>query len=288
MVVRKSHLGLNGLLVPLVAFTTLVLTTACDQRGSQAVFSSPKTENKELDQQESKPVEKAASSEEVDAPPKKRTPIPRASDELFERGISATVRLIGPEMDASGVILGKLDGSVYILTVEHAARHNLEQVEVFSTTSHDPVARSRQLSMHGEPDPRRDLAILKARLDDSIPITSVRCVGVQKPSDDSNAEPIEFGYSVGCSDGSHPTLLRERITGSEQIRVAGSKKNALMWTTERPQTPGRSGGPLIGVQGSLLGVALGKRQSQGFYCHWREIRDYLIDNGLHTLVRCAE
>ena len=190
-------------------------------------------------------------------------------------------------MDASGVILGKLDGLVYILTVEHAARHDLQQVEIYSTTSHDPVAKSRNLSIHGTPDPRRDLAILKVKLDESVPITPVRGVAVISP-DDSTHEPVEFGYSVGCSAGSHPTLLRERITGSERIKVVGSKKNALMWTTERPQTPGRSGGPLIDVQGSLLGVALGKRKSQGFYCHWQEILDYLIDSDLHALVRCAE
>ena len=64
-----------------------------------------------------------------------------------------------------------------------------------------------------------------------------------------------------------------------------------MWVVDSPQELGRSGGPLLDVNGSLLGIALGKTQGklagqeeQGFYCHSKEISDYLIDSNLKPLV----
>ena len=95
-----------------------------------------------------------------------------------------------------------------------------------------------------------------------------------------------FGYSVGCGDGKPPSTHREHILGAHSIRIEleSGSTNRYMWRTESPQEQGRSGGPLLDVNGDLLGIALGKYADRGYYAHLREISEYLIDSGLANLV----
>ena len=132
-------------------------------------------------------------------------------------------------------------------------------------------------------DKRTDLAILKVAVPKDLEIEL--CLPPSKA--DFNNQP-DYAYSSGCSEGRIPTVLRERITGSKRIKVAGTSKNAMMWVTENPQSEGRSGGPLISDKGFLLGVALGKSGKSGYYCHLEEISQYLIDRLPRSLVTWGE
>lgn len=262
---------LPGLLT-LAALISLTFA-ACGRQRSQAVFVPDTGTTTTDDTADVDPATPVITSMAI--------PIPLASDALIELATEVTVRLVLPQFDGSGVILGKDEhGYLYVLTAYHIAKLGVDQIELFSLVSSDPVVTLSGPELVSKSE-RRDLAILKVKVDPSIKVRAARLAG-------GNQEPPEFGYSAGCSSGQAPSVLSERITGIGRYQVAKSKKDAIMWTTERAQEVGRSGGPLLSVNGDLLGIALGKEKSVGYYCHSTEISDYFIDSNLESLLLCPK
>lgn len=314
---QRSRVNVPGLLL-LIAVTTLLPTlTACGRQRSQAVSVSGGSNQKASaatdqpsaakgtedsaedpaqpgsDRDNNEPGSKNAQDHETRdndsatevaqlAKPK-RVRIPSPSTEILKRAIGCTVRLRGIDFDGSGIVVGRLHEDAYILTVEHGTREKILTVEFFSILSmKDPVFTATENTIVSK-DKRTDLAILKVAVPKDLEIEL--CLPPNKA--DFNNQP-DYAYSSGCSEGRIPTVLRERITGSRRIKVAGTSKNARMWVTESPQSGGRSGGPLINDKGSLLGVALGKSGKSGYYCHLEEISQYLIDRLPRSLVTWGE
>lgn len=259
-----------------VAVLIIVSLTACDRKRSQAVFVGNAQEQQPADPEPTPPEPKK------EAKPLKIPPVP---DELHRLGIGATVRVVNSEIDASGVILGKdTEDHLYVLTVWHAAKHEIERIELFSITSLDqkPHAILNNPALHSN-SPERDLAILAVKIDPNLTFDSVCLESAPK----TGQNPF-FAYSAGCSGGRYPTVLGERITGHDRFHPKGGTVNAVMWTADKPQEEGRSGGPLLDAKGRLIGIALGKEGLTGYYCHSSEIADYLIDKGPKRLVRCPK
>jgi S1-C subfamily serine protease len=276
----KTYDVFGTLVVTVIIISTL---TACDRKRSQAVYvGTPQN----LEVEPSGEPTKTSDKEET----KNNRPIPPASNELLKLAIGATVRLTSREVDGSGVILGKDDENyLYVLTVWHAAKQDIEQVELFAITSLDAQPRlTLRGPEHFSKSEPRDLAILRVKIESGLEFESVQVV----PNAHSKNIP-SFAYSAGCSEGKFPTVLPERIIGCGRFRPSKSGApnavvSATMWTTNSPQQTGRSGGPLLDVNGRLLGIALGKEGTTGYYCHSGEIADYLLDDGPKGLVRCSK
>lgn len=208
---------------------------------------------------------------------------PTPSVELQTRMLAATVGLELQEGYGSGVILDREDDTLVILTVWHVAREGVQWVNLF-----DPLKSLRRptvrlpgpkLISHSE---RLDLALYRLRVPAELETSQVKLASAAPKV----SGPF-FAYSLGCHTGP-PSLLTEQILNDRVFQIVdnGTRHRRRMWTSRVPQEEGRSGGGLMDVDGALIGVALGKQRSAGFYCHFQEIADYLIDSGLKSLVRC--
>ena len=289
----KKYLGLLCVL--------LILQTACDQ--SQAVFNAETatlTQNQSAKQQTQSEGQTSqvggtnSSSSNRDTFPVKgqqettggAVEIAEAKaltkSELIKLGMSFTVRVRNSRaakelFDGSGVIVGEKEGFVYILTVCHAVDAGIGEVDFFSldtfpnptlTLTHpEVVVKSRTA----------DLAVIRVKTAKQLPFAPVSFV--KKLDKDPKSV-----YSVGCSAGNTPTLLPETLLKKSRIQIRQNGPKRFLWSTDSPQQQGRSGGPLISADGRLLGLALGTDGENGFYSHFSEIADYLIDSNLGWLV----
>jgi|GEM_PF-5843316 len=214
---------------------------------------------------------------------KETAPVPDPSSKLHKFAMHSTVRLIvEPEKPqdgtgfGSGVVVGKDDKAVFVLTVWHAAKPGIRHVEFFSSTSTLPVHRCSLPEVISKSE-RRDLALLRIPVDGQLKFQVAKIAPLGLDPD--------YGYSVGCSSGRTPTLLGEQILGHDTIHPAGSDKiRAKMWFTDNPQVQGRSGGALLDKNGNLLGIALmaTEHPPRGYYCHTDEIREYLASGSFVT------
>ena len=207
-----------------------------------------------------------------------RVSVPDASIELYDTAVGNCVRLIvKPEIGdptpgyGSGVVIAKdRQGYAYILTVWHAAKHGIQRVDFFSLeTLRTPIASYESPEVVAELV-RADLALLRVKVGKKIGNSPIRIAA-------ASDELPKFGYSVGCGSGRSPSLLGERILSEGQIRPENSEMRARMWTTERPQEGGRSGGALLNAKGELLGIASKANDDGGYYSHIEEIRTLLAD-----------
>lgn len=257
----------------LLLTAALILFAACDRKRSQAVFVDPPNAKsaKDLDTED---TDSEVSAVEVPDVGTTTLKFPRPSGKLLRFATEATVRLGTEQFDGSGVIIHREDDELFILTVAHAAEEGIDRVELFNSESFPEPKLSLRNPKVISSSPRLDLALLKVKIASDVETTAVKLANL-------DIEP-RFGYSVGCGKGDPPTPLSEQITGTKTARVKNQIRK--MWTTKVGQEGGRSGGPLLSDKGALLGVALGKDGSVGYYCHLTEISGYLIDNNLKSLV----
>jgi S1-C subfamily serine protease len=204
------------------------------------------------------------------------------TDPVLQRVTGSTVRVVGRGFSTSGVLLGKdPHGRVHVLTVWHGARERVERVEVYSITSREYPQPNRILSpvQVVSTSERRDLAILRTA---AIPGGQEDLPCLRLASTSTVASTV---FSCGCEDGP-PMLLSEKVAEVVSKRRPGQDEPTKMWKTELPQDVGRSGGPLINLDGDMIGIALGKAGRDGYYCHLDEIASYFIDTGLESTLEC--
>ena len=232
---------------------------------------------------EAKPVAEPQEAEASENESPASEEAPRPSIELQTRLLASTVGIELKDGYGSGVILNREEDTLLILTVWHVARERIQWVHLFDPLKslRKPVIRlpgPRVLS-HSE---RLDLALLRLKVPAQLETAHVE---LAKAAPEVSS-PI-YAYSLGCHTGP-PSILTEQILGDRVFQIVDkeTRHRRRMWTTDIPQEEGRSGGGLMDVDGALIGVALGKKRSSGFYCHFQEIADYLIDSGLKSLVRC--
>ena len=205
------------------------------------------------------------------------------SGELLRTATGCTVRLGSDDFDGSGVIIHRENNKIYVLTVAHAAAEGIDRVEVFSLGSYPkPSATFSDSDIEVlSTNVRADLALIRVTVDAEI---EIEIASLAKPT------PEKMGFSVGCGHGQPPKVLQEQITAADYftIKLPGGNAKRFMWETKTGQKQGRSGGPLLDVNGCLLGIALGKVGGNGYYSHLGEISEFLVDNDLAALVTYAE
>ena len=90
-------------------------------------------------------------------------------------------------------------------------------------------------------------------------------------------------FSLGFVDGNAPTVLAETIVGTVLLRKPGADESAHFWKCQALPVAGRSGGPLLDPDGTLLGICSGGDGKSSYYTHLDEIRRFLRRNGLRHL-----
>jgi S1-C subfamily serine protease len=193
---------------------------------------------------------------------------PRAA---ADRARSATVRVVNTAGDThgSGVLIKRSGSHVHILTACHlVSRAKAVEVRV----APDRVYRATVLAE----EPEVDLAILRLAPRDELPSPlALAPVGAgDRPGP---------AVSVGWESGEAPTICAETVTGQLRLRRPGGPGAVRHWATARPQAAGRSGGPLVGPSGAIIGLASGRDDSAGYYVHADEIHGFLRRHGLKWL-----
>jgi S1-C subfamily serine protease len=205
---------------------------------------------------------------------------PDFSKEAQTAAVCATVRVVNPlaKIAGTGVILGRKGPAVYVLTACHVIDAGGRKLEVhtFSASSHpDPARKYRSVRVVARADDTRDLALLLVVTDDALPSLPL-CPAGRVP------EGMGFkALTVGCTDGKEPTCAVEEVTGKKRVRRESEFRAAFFWEVAHDQDDGRSGGPLVGKDGHLLGVCSGNSKDKSYYCHPDEVRVFLKECGFY-------
>lgn len=194
---------------------------------------------------------------------------------------------------ASAVAIGRDDNFTYLLTADHAVKDASEVEVQFYTRGSYPLpdrtvkgAATLVYSKEADfalfrilnPPPNYPLAVQRAAeavcgipLVDPVPILKLP---------PPNRRPKRFPFdavSVGCSGGAAPSGLAESIRAK---RFARDEKNtddpgSFVWEATRAQQTGRSGGPLVSADGTVIGLCRARSTTHGYYTHLDEIQAVL-------------
>jgi S1-C subfamily serine protease len=173
---------------------------------------------------------------------------------------------VGQATGGTGVAIGSKGGAAFVLTADHAVTGARElEVCFFSRESYPlPAQRFERASvvLHL---PAADLALVRVPVGEwPVPVSKLAAPG---------RRPKEFpavALSVGCTGTDAPTCAVESIRAKRLVRRPGNEM-AFFWETAAPPQPGRSGGPLIGTDGRVIGLCSAAQDGHGYYVHLDEI-----------------
>jgi S1-C subfamily serine protease len=196
------------------------------------------------------------------------------SDDTMTLARQACVRITetASGRSGSGAIVGRRDGSIYILTAAHV------------------IAKAKEIRV--VPFPASDYPKPDKTLNDAIVL--IESAGpdlalIRVPDRELKLTPMSFaikteaagaftGIAVGCDAAGIPDARSEKIAGKRLLKRKNGD-SVFAWETEKRPDHGRSGGPLLDEQGRLLGICLGTQDDKGYYCHTDEIRAVLKARG---------
>jgi S1-C subfamily serine protease len=202
--------------------------------------------------------------------------------ERQQAALEATVRLYHPgtplygESFGSGVIVGRKDKVVYLLTADHnmPPGNDVKTVELmfFTKKSYpNPSAEDREARIV-ERMPEVDLAVIEAVLPDHpgllriCPRDQLSQVRILGPGSRS-ISVLALGTDVG---NRAPTIWPDEVS---DVRQAKPDSKALFYEARRAPVEGRSGGPLVDKRGYLIGICSGRRgEKKGYYLYIEDIR----------------
>ncbi len=80
-------------------------------------------------------------------------------------------------------------------------------------------------------------------------------------------------------------MQSERVLQALRVRKPGADESARCLKCKAGAVAGRSGGPLLDRDGTLLGIASGGDDRASYFIHLDEIRPFLKRNGLGFLAK---
>jgi thiol-disulfide isomerase/thioredoxin len=214
----------------------------------------------------------------------KQLPAPRetstSASDFPPNLIAATVRLRVEDPQGrsfgTGTIIDSRSGEALVVTCGHLFRESKGKgavnVELFEVTSNGLKVVGQVTGQVISYDLDRDVALVSIR-----PNREVKPVSVAPPR--TSVSRLDRVASIGCSNGSDPTLLATRVTaidryqGAPNIEAAGAP------------VEGRSGGGLFNTQGQLIGVCYAADQegNEGLYAGLESIHAELDRLGLKEI-----
>jgi S1-C subfamily serine protease len=175
--------------------------------------------------------------------PKPKTPAkpersepPELPDELADEGARAGERLVGI---GSGVVI--LDNGTILTNL-----HVVAGAERLSVTFHDGLESDAVVvGLH----PKNDLAVIRAqKIPDDLPPATMGVAARLRPGDEVVAVGFPFGIGPSVSSGV--------VSGLNRSWRSSKGKNLLggLIQFDAAANPGNSGGPLINMEGELVGI----------------------------------
>lgn len=192
------------------------------------------------------------------------SPDPAAPWELVEACPRLIVRGRG-NSTATAVVIGQKDGIAYLLTADHAVADGTPtEVQFFTHRSYPTPTRVLKDVTVVKTFRQPDFALLKVRTGET-PVPELK---LAPPADRPRMVPFE-AVSIGCTKGEAPTGKVETVL-AKRFGRRGANEEAFFWETDKPPTPGRSGGPLI-VGGWVVGICAAGKEGRGYYAHTDEL-----------------
>jgi len=204
--------------------------------------------------------------------------------EVQEAALAATVRIqnLTTRMNGTGAIVGVEGPFVYVLTAGHVIRGGDEfQVEIFSPKTY-PGAKDgfRNVKVEAESQGVKDLALLRVAVGEKV----ARPIRLAPLAEVKNKKRSFDALTVGCGKGEAPTCEVVTVEAAKEVRRDTKGEKALCWEIGRPQVAGRSGGPMLDAQGRLIGVCSGNNKDRSYFCHLKEVEDFLTAKRVRYLI----
>jgi S1-C subfamily serine protease len=214
--------------------------------------------------------------------------VPTAESAEFSREaqvavITATVRVrnAAGNQEGSGILVGRKDAFVYVLTAHHLTEGAKRlEIDVFSKTSYpEPDNTYAAAEVAAVWAGSADLALLRFRTTDPMP-------GILRLPGERETLPTTTGavLAVGCEGGKAPKASVQKSVTRKIARRPEEKDSTTFWEMQANRTPGASGGPLVDRRGLLVGVCSGSNRDQTYFTHIEEIHRFLKRNGYRWLV----
>lgn len=203
---------------------------------------------------------------------------------MQSRALESTVRVFQPSLrgEGSGVVVMYQAGTAYILTAHHVVPpgQNADAVEITFFPQGKP-----SVMLKGKVDVRmsnEDLAVIVVRMNQPPPGVAPIC-----PADAAPGKVMQKPMpvlTVGMGPLGTPEVEVDQIREHKLINKEDGSR-AFHWQAEKPQSVGRSGGPLLDTEGRVIGICSGTKGNKGYYVSIYEIRSALTRKGLGFLTR---
>jgi S1-C subfamily serine protease len=206
-----------------------------------------------------------------------------------QAAFDATVRTYHPASRSVGtaIAVGKKGPVVYFLTAAHLVppkaipgreSEDIRNVEMYlyKSTNPDRVSSEAVAKVMARM-PNEDLAVLAVELPNFPPPVPV-C-----PKNKRDFRLPMTVMTVGSIQDGPPEIKMDTVRTKKLLNKPDGTE-ALYWEADVPQHTGRSGGPMIGSNGFVLGIASGTWHQKGYYTYISEIYRSLADNGFGWLV----
>lgn len=199
--------------------------------------------------------------------------------------VLGTVRITNPATgtEGSGVMVGKKDGDVFILTASHLLEGTRQaRVAPFTAKSYPESAATYETNAIPARDKLRDLAIIRISVKGGTHSLLPLCSRMRIPTGKNFT-----GLITGCNPGKPPLRRTINVIGKKRVRRPGNKPT-WAWELSATQPTGWSGGALVNSEGKLIGIASGSNDGKGYYVHAAEIHSFLDEHSLSWLCEKAE
>jgi hypothetical protein len=191
-----------------------------------------------------------------------------------QTALVVTVRVLNRTLAAegSGVMVGKDEYGVYVLTAAHLLEGaDLIEVQTFTSTSYPKAAATiSKIELVAKSDPLRDLALMRLPPTKELP----PLIRIAQAADNALKTPFSC-LIVGCATGKPPACKIERVVDAKRARRKAADEAVLFWEVAKKQAAGQSGGPLIDQRGFVIGICSGNNKELSYFCHLEEIHAFL-------------